>query len=324
MEEIDLADPKENEVLVKIVAVGVCHTDEGGRQWMAEPPAVLGHEGSGIVKKVGAKVTSVAIGDHVVLTVSSCGKCKFCLKNMPYGCEHMGQLNIAGKMLDGTSRLSQNGKELNNFFGQSSFATYSVVNENSVVKVDKDVDLALLGPLGCGIQTGAGTVLGCLNAEVGSSIAVFGCGSLGLSAIMGAKIAKCKTIIAVGGTPDKLRLASELGATHTINRKEVADVAAEIIKITDGGAKYAFETTGAPAIFQISVACLATLGKVALCGVGSTFSIDPMQLIIGCKSVVGSNEGNVDYHQFIPQMIKYYKEGKLPLEKIVKFYDFKD
>lgn len=322
-DEIDLADPQENEVLVKVIAVGICHTDEGGRQWMIDPPVVLGHEGSGIIEKVGPGVKDFQPGDHVVITVASCGACEYCLKGMPYACPHMGALNIGGKMIDGTSRLSKDGKPLNNFFGQSTFAQYAVVNQTSLVKVDKDVDLALLGPLGCGFQTGAGTVMGALNAQPSDSIVIFGCGSLGLSGIMGAKVAGCKNIIAVGGTPDKLVLAKELGATHTINRKEVPDVAAEVFKIC-GGANLAFETTGAPQMFDIAVASVGTLGKVALCGVGNKFTFDPMSLIIGSKTIMGSNEGNISYHTFIPQMIEYYKQGKFPFDKLITFYDFKD
>ncbi len=323
-EEVDLADPKENEALVKIVAVGVCHSDEGGRQWMMEPPVVLGHEGSGVIEKVGPGVKDFQVGDHVVITVASCGKCEFCTKAMPFACPHMGALNIGGTMLDGTSRISKDGKPIKNFFGQSSFAQYSVVSTSSLVKVDKSVDLALLGPLGCGFQTGAGTVLGCLEAKATDSIVIYGCGSLGLSGVMAAKIAKCKHIIAVGGTPDKLKLALELGATHTINRKEVKDVAAEVIKITGGGASIGFETTGAPAMFDIALASLGTLGKLAICGVGNKFTFDPMSLIIGSKTIVGSNEGNLSYHKFIPQMIDYYKKGQFPFDKLITFYDFKD
>lgn len=323
-EEIDVADPKENEVLVKIIGVGICHTDEGGRQWLAEPPVVLGHEGSGVIEKVGSNVTKFKPGDNVIITVSTCGTCDACKKQLTFVCENLGQLNFGGKMIDGTSRLSVNGKTLNNFFGQSSFATYSVVNENSLIKVDSDVDISILGPLGCGIQTGFGTVLGCLNATENDSIVIFGCGSLGLSGVMGAKVANCKNIIAVGGTPEKLKLALELGATHVINRKEVEDVAVEIKKITGKGANYAFETTGAPQMFTIALKSLADLGKVAICGVGSDFTFDPMDLIVGAKSIVGSNEGNVDFHEFIPRMIQYYKNGQLPLEKIVTFYKFEE
>ncbi|WP_027187730.1 NAD(P)-dependent alcohol dehydrogenase [Desulfovibrio cuneatus] len=323
-EEVDLAEPKENEVLVKVVAVGVCHTDEGGRQWMIEPPVVLGHEGSGIVERVGAGVKNFQPGDHVVITVASCGTCNYCTKGMPFACPHMGALNIGGKMQDGTSRISKNGKEIKNFFGQSTFAQYAVVNATSLVKVDKTVDIAMLGPLGCGFQTGAGTVLGCLKAGPEDSLVIFGCGSLGLTGVMAAKIAGCKHIIAVGGTPDKLKLALELGATHTINRKEVADVPAEVTRICGRGASLAFETTGAPAMFTIALASLGALGKVALCGVGNKFTFDPMDLIIGSKTIVGSNEGNLSYHTFIPQMVEYYKQGKFPFDKLIKYYDFKD
>jgi aryl-alcohol dehydrogenase len=324
IEVVDIAEPKKNEVLVKIIASGVCHTDEAGRQGGFVPfPAVLGHEGAGIVEKVGSGVTTVQKGDHVVLTYASCGECKLCIAKKPFVCTDFNALNIGGKLRDGTSRISIDGKEINNFFGQSSFAAYAVTDIHNVVKVDKDVDITLLGPLGCGIQTGAGTVLSQLGPEPGSSIAIFGIGALGLSGIMAAKIVGCKTIIAVGGTPEKLKLALELGATHTVNRKEVGDVPGAIKGITGGGVNYSLDTSGAPVMMQYSLRAMADLGKAAWVGIGPEVTVSPYDM--GANKSVGYYvEGSVDPQVFIPQMISYYKQGKFPFDRLIKFYELED
>lgn len=233
IETINLDEPKAEEVLIRIVASGICHTDMVARdqEYPVPLPAVLGHEGSGIIEKVGQSVTSLAPGDHVVMGFAHCGKCSQCLSGHPYVCERFFDLNFVGKMEDGTCRHHNHDNEgLSNFFGQSSFGTYTVANERNVVKVDKEVDLALLGPLGCGIQTGSGAVLNRLQPETGSSIAVFGAGAVGLSALMAAKAISCGTIIAVDIHENRLELAKELGATHIVNALGV-NVPEEIMKI---------------------------------------------------------------------------------------------
>ena len=189
IEKVELAEPKYNEVLVKVVATGGCHTDEFIKeQLMPFPlPAVLGHEGAGVVVKVGSGVQAIKPGDHVVLSFSSCGHCENCLSGKPYACSDFTTLNMGGANFDGSHRLSQDKQELSTFFGQSSFATYAVAHERNCVVVDKEVDLRYLGALGCGFQTGAGSVINGLKPEFGSSIVIFGCGSVGFSAIMGAK-----------------------------------------------------------------------------------------------------------------------------------------
>ena len=199
-EELELQDPREGEVMVKIAASGVCHTDEVAQQQMIPVPlpAVLGHEGCGIVEKVGPGVTEFEPGDHVVFSFGSCGHCDSCLAGKPYACENFNAINFGGVMSDGTRRLSKDGQEVSSFFGQSSFATYSVVHKNSIIRVDKDLELDILGPLGCGIQTGAGAVLNRLKPVAGSSLVVFGCGTVGMSAIMAAHLCPCKNIIANG------------------------------------------------------------------------------------------------------------------------------
>lgn len=325
IEFVELSEPKENEVLVKIVASGICHSDEVGRNLMAPIPAVLGHEGSGIVEKIGANVKGIEEGDHVVLTYASCGECKYCIVKKPYVCDDFNALNTGGKMKDGTSRISQDGKEINNWFGQSSFATYAVASIHNIIKVDKDVDIALLGPLGCGFQTGAGSILGYLDVKPDTSIAIFGIGAVGFAALMAAKIAGCKTIIAVGGNPDKLNLAKELGATHTINRKKVSDIAEEIKKITGRGVEYAFDTSGAEGLIKEGIKSLGPLGKMAL--VGATFGdipINPISMMGGSHSIAAITEGCVDPYEFIPRMVKYYKEGRFPFDRLVKFYEFNE
>lgn len=247
-EEVELGEPKVDEVLIKIVASGICHTDAVARDLGLSPfPIVLGHEGAGIVEKVGSSVTTVQPGDHVVLTVAYCGHCENCLTGHPTTCVESTKLNFGGKMADDTHRIHQNEQGVSTFFGQSSFGTYAVANKNNVVKVDRDVDLALLGPLGCGIQTGAGTILSYFKPEFGSTIAIYGAGAVGLSGIMAAKIAGCKTIIAVDLHENRLELAKELGATHVINGK-TSDVVKEIKEITNGGTHYALETTGVPVV----------------------------------------------------------------------------
>ncbi len=326
IEDVKLSQPNANEVLVKIVASGVCHTDAVARDQMIPVPlpAVLGHEGSGIVEKVGANVTSVQPGDHVVLTFATCGSCENCHSGHPSFCTEFVPLNFLGKMSDDTNRIHQNEQEVSSFFGQSSFGTYAIANERSVVKVDKEVDLALVGPLACGIQTGSGTVLNKLKPDFGSSIVVYGCGAVGMSAIMAAKITGCTEIIAVDIFEERLELAKELGATHSLNGKEV-NLVEEIQKLTKGGSNYAVETTGVSHIFQQSIKALKTRGTVAVVGVGGDVVLNMNDDILSQgKTITGVIEGDVIPHLFIPKLIEFYKKGEFPFDKLISFYDFKD
>jgi len=323
IEEVELAEPKSNEVLIKIVATGVCHTDAVARDLGLAPfPAVLGHEGAGIVEKAGDNVRTVQPGDHVVLSFAYCGHCENCLTAHPSTCLDFNLLNFGGKMEDGTNRLQQHEQQLSTFFGQSSFGTYAIADMKNVVKVDKDVDLALLGPLGCGIQTGSGTVLIKLKPEFGSSIAVYGAGAVGLSGVMAAKIAGCKQIIAVDIHDSRLEIARQLGATHTLNGKNV-DVVKEIKNITNGGTHYALETTGVPPVVKQSIHALRPLGQCAIVGVTGEMTFDVHNDIMAeGKAVMGVIEGDVVPQVFIPQLVEYFKNGQFPFDKLVKFYDF--
>jgi aryl-alcohol dehydrogenase len=327
IEELELDSPKAGEVLVKIVASGVCHTDEVAQlQIIPVPlPAVFGHEGCGIVEEVGPGVTDFKKGDRVGFSFGFCGHCENCLSAHQHACENFNAINFAGVMSDGTTRLSQNGVKISSFFGQSSFATYAVVNQSSMVKIDDDIELTLAGPLGCGIQTGAGAVLNRLRPQFGSSIAVFGCGTVGMSAIMAAKIAGCAKIIAVSGNPSSLILARELGATHTVNRKETDDIVGRIKEITKGGAHYAIDTSGASDLVKKALACVRVMGTAVVLGATGDLTINvQMELMGEAKSLIGIIEGDSIPKLFIPQLIAYYKAGKFPFDKIIKFYDFKD
>jgi len=325
IEEVRLSGPESNEILVRVVATGVCHTDAVGRDLAVSPyPVVLGHEGAGVVEKVGANVTSVAVGDHVVMSFAHCGHCDNCLTGHPTVCATFNELNFGGRMEDSTARLHQGATELSTFFGQSSFASHAVVHERNMVKVDKDVDLALLGPLGCGIQTGAGTVLNRLKPAFGTSIAVYGCGAVGLSAIMAAKIAGCPRILAVDVHDNRLELARELGATHTFNGKKV-DVVKEIKAVTRGGTHYAVETTGAPPVVRQCLNALRPLGTAAIVGVTPKMELDVHNdLMAEGKSMIGVIEGDSVPRVFIPKLVEFYKAGKFPFDRLVRFYDFAD
>lgn len=323
IEPVTLSAPKPDEVRVRIVATGVCHTDAVARDLGVSPyPIVLGHEGSGVVEQIGDNVTRLAVGDHVVMSFAHCGQCDNCLTGHPTVCARFNELNFGGRMEDGTCRLHQNQTELGTFFGQSSFGTHVVAHERNVVKVDKDVDLALLGPLGCGIQTGAGTVLNRLKPEFGSAIAIYGCGAVGLSAIMAARIAGCRHIFAIDVHDSRLALARELGATHTLNGAQV-DVVEEIRAVTGGGAHYAVETTGVPPVVRQCLHALRPLGQAAIVGVTPEMKIDVHNdLMAEGKSMIGVIEGDSVPRVFIPQLVDYFKAGLFPFDKLVKFYRF--
>lgn len=328
IEEVELSGPKEGELLVKIVASGVCHTDEvAQKQIIPVPlPAVFGHEGCGIVEEVGEGVKEFKKGDRVGFSFGFCNHCENCLSAHQHACMNFNEINFGGVMADGTKRLSQNGVELSAFFGQSSFATYAVVHENSAIKVeDEDIDLALVGPLGCGIQTGAGAVLNRLRPAFGSSIAVFGCGTVGMSAIMAAKIAGCDKIVAVGGNARSLELALELGATHTVNRKECEDIVKAVRDITGGGAHYSIDTTGVGDFVKKALASVRFMGTCVVLGATGDLTINVQEeLMRDAKSLIGVVEGDSIPKLFIPKLLEYYKKGQFPFDRLIQFYDFKD
>ncbi len=325
---IELGEPKAKEVLVEVKACGICHTDEVARQGIFpfEMPAVLGHEGAGIVRKVGSQVTEVKEGDRVSFSYGYCGTCEACMNGQPYGCSSNRRLNFSGFQYDGTKRISYNNQEVSSFFGQSAFANHSIVHVNNLIKIDDDIPLKLAAPMGCGIQTGAGTVLNCLKPRAGSSIMITGCGAVGLSAIMAAKMTPASKIIACDISDEKLEMAKEFGATHLINAANVESVPDAVREITGGlGADYAADCTGSAESLRKSLNSVKSLGVCAAVGAALdiTFQVEG-ELMGVAKSLVGVVEGYSLPQLFIPKLIDYYRAGKFPFDKMITYYKFED
>ena len=258
----------------------------------------------------------------MVLTYGRCGQCANCLDGKPYYCLHAYERSYGGGRTDGSTALHQNGQNVHShFFAQSSFATYAIASQQNVVKVRQDVPLEILGPLGCGIQTGAGAVMNGLRPHVGTSIAIFGAGSVGLSAIMAAHVVGCTTIIAVDVQPSRLKIAQELGATHIINGAET-DAVEEIKRITDGGAQYTLEMTALPRILRQAVDALQVGGVCGVIGVpmsGTEVSLNMTPLLFG-RTVRGIRQGESVSDTFIPQLIDLYMQGRFPFDRLIEFY----
>lgn len=327
--ELELDEPRADELRVRVVASGVCHTDAIIRdQWYPVPlPVVLGHEGAGIVDAVGEDVEDFAVGDKVVIGPAYCGQCEQCVSGHPMYCVNFYDRNFGVQRADSSKAFSDaSGPVGSHFFGQSSFAEFSNVVARSAVKVPTDVPLEILGPLGCGIMTGSGAVLNVLQPKPGSSVAVFGTGAVGMAGMLAAKAAGATTIIMVDIVASRLEFAKELGATHVVNSKETDPVAA-IKEITGGGVEYALDTTGVPMVFTQMTNSLATRGHGALVGaakLGTEAKID-----IGTQLLAGINihlviEGDAVPKEFIPRLVNLYKQGLFPFDKLVKTYKFED
>ena len=322
IEELEMPKPQMGEVLVKVAATGMCHTDAAvlTGAMPVPPPIVLGHESAGIVEEIGPGVTTVKPGDHVVLFVmASCGKCPCCINGQPYICRPASEAIMAGTMMDGTTRLSTvGGESVHSYFSQGSFAEYAVVHELAAIKIPDDIPLDRACILGCGTSTGLGAVLNKARVEVGSTVAVFGCGGVGQSVIIGAKLAGSSRIFAVDMLDSKLEVARELGATDVINPSRESALE-RIQECTNGGADYAFECIGNPATIALSLDCIRPGGKAIVIGMvayGTMAEIDPTFLLFdktltGC--IVGSLRPGVD----IPKYAELYREGRLPLDKLV-------
>jgi aryl-alcohol dehydrogenase len=324
IEDVTLDAPRAGEVLVRIAGVGMCHTDLVVRdQYFPTPlPAVLGHEGSGVVEAVGGGVTKVAVGDHVVLSYASCGQCDNCLQGLNGYCPDLYGRNFSGARPDGSSPCCDaHGARLSGyFFAQSSFGEFALATERNVVPIDRDVPLEIMGPLGCGIQTGAGAVINALKPGAGSSIAIFGAGSVGLAAVMAARVAGCATIIAVDLNDTRLELARELGATHVVNA--AGDAVEAIHAITGEGVQYSLECTGLPVVVRQAVDCLRLTGVCGIIGVaplGTEIALDMNGLLFG-RTVRGIIEGDSIPDIFIPQLVALWRQGRFPFDRLITFY----
>ncbi|MFE4756794.1 NAD(P)-dependent alcohol dehydrogenase [Streptomyces mirabilis] len=328
--EVVLDGPRADEVLVRMVATGLCHSDLGAQAGKIpfRLPGILGHEGAGVVERVGSSVTKVKPGDKVLLSFTSCGHCTGCRGGHPALCETWVPSNVVnGTRADGSFTVQRDGVPIGgHFFGQSSFSRMALADERSVVKVDAEADLAMLAPLGCGVQTGVGAVWNVLAPKPGESLAVFGTGAVGLSAIMAANLLPLGDIIAVDRVPERLELACDLGARHTINTTEV-DLATALKEITGGrGVDNAVDTTGHPAVLRTAVDSLAVGGACALIGVaapGTEVSLEIHGLLSG-KRILGVVMGDSEPETLLPQLAALHRQGRLPLDRLVRHYKLED
>lgn len=325
---VELDEPRPGEVLVRMVASGVCGTDVGVQHGhIPFPlPGVVGHEGAGIVEVVGSAVTSVTPGDKVLLSFTSCGSCRNCRTAHPAYCEKFLPLNLlGGRRDDGSTTIHENGAELNaHFFAQSSFSTLVLADERGVTRVGDDADLELLAPLGCGVQTGAGTVLNILRPEPGTSLVVLGAGAVGLSAVMAAALTGVAQIVVVDIVPSRLELALEVGATHVFNSKEV-DLAAALDELSGGrGIDYVIDATGVSALIETAIAALTPRGVIASIGApapGTTVALD-INFMLNGRQYIGVTEGDSNPQVFLPALVDLIQQGRFPLHKLVRYFDF--
>ena len=330
IEEVELGAPRMGEVLVKTLAAGICHTDTSTMNLEVPTflPLVLGHEGVGVVEAVGEGVTSLQPGDHVIMSFPSCGCCGPCMEGKPYACDRSTELFFFGTYADQGRRIKdKDGQEVGALFGQGSLADHCIIAERNAVKVDPEVDMKALCSLACGAQTGAGAVLNKLKPGPGDSIAVFGCGAVGISAVMAAKLAGCGTIIGVDVVPSRMELALQCGATHVINGRECPDIAEEIRRITEGqGVHCALEASGVPALVSQMLSAMRKEGHAVVVSiVAGPVELNVSMLFVGpCISFSGVVEGNSNPRVFIPQLVDFYKKGLLPIDRLCEYYPFEE
>jgi len=321
--EVDLQEPAPDEVVVQIAGVGICHTDVAVKDGhLPFPlPGVLGHEGSGTVMAVGADVTTVTVGDYVAISFHSCGQCPHCAKGEPAYCHNFLEYNFSGVRPDGSSGLASAGTKLGaNFFGQSSLATHALAHERNVVKLPPDVPVELVGPLGCGVQTGAGAVFNSLDVQPGSTVVVAGAGAVGLSAVMAAVVREAASIIAVDLHESRRALATQLGATHAVD-PQAGPLAEQIREIATAGADYAVDTTAVTPVVEQLLASLGMRGMLGLIGVPAdpqaVFSVGLFQPPLLGLTIRGIVEGDADPQTFIPYLLDLHRQGKFPFDKLI-------
>lgn len=325
-ENVSIESPRSDEVMVEIKGVGICHTDLVFRSGnIPYPfPAVFGHEGSGVVQSVGDQVSKVKVGDYVLVTFRSCGDCNRCKQDDAAYCHNMPLLNAIGSREDGSSALSnKDGSVASNFFGQSSFAAHAITYERNLVQVDKRLPIELLGPLGCSVQTGAGSVMRSLAALRDSTIVIAGGGSVGLCAVMGAVIQQCSTIIVIEPMQSRRELAKELGATHCIDPTAVEDSVKAILDIEPLGVDNALDTTALAPVQKVLFKCLGSKGTLGLVGIGADDFALPCtvnDLFAGGKTIKAIVEGDSDPDSFLPELVEHFQAGRLPIDRLITKY----
>lgn len=325
IEEVDLMPPQKGEVLVRIIATGVCHTDAytlSGADPEGVFPAILGHEGAGIVEAVGEGVTTVAVGDHVIpLYTPECGECKFCKSGKTNLCQAIRSTQGKGLMPDGTTRFFKDGKPIYHYMGTSTFAEHTVVPEIALAKINKEAPLEKVCLLGCGVTTGMGAVKNTAKVQPGDTVAVFGLGGIGLSVIIGAVMAKASRIIAIDINEDKFDIAKKLGATDVVNPKNfdkpIQDV---IVEMTDGGVDFSFECIGNVKVMRSALECCHKgWGESVIIGVaaaGQEISTRPFQLVTG-RIWKGSAFGGVKGRSQLPGIVEQYLRGEFELDTFI-------
>jgi aryl-alcohol dehydrogenase len=329
VEQLDLCDPRSDELLVEVVASGMCATDLHGRDayYPTKFPKVFGHEGAGIVRAVGSSVTKFRSGDHVVMAYPWCGECQNCKAQRQSYCLHAFDLKMNGTRADGSTLHSKDGNPVYSaFFQQSSFGNFTIANERFAVKVRNDAPIEHVCALACGGQTGAGAVLNVMKPHAGESFVVFGVGTVGLSGLMAAKISGCDPIIAVDVHEHRLALARRLGATHTLTHNAGIDVVNEIRKITGLGARYTLETSALPTVFREAVEALMPAGTCILLGSarkGTEVSFE-MPFLQNGRVVRGVIQGDSVPQEFIPLLVDHIMAGRFPIDKLITFYPLAD
>jgi aryl-alcohol dehydrogenase len=324
IEELEQEEPRPGEMRIRLVATGICHTDLHEHPGRHSPqPIVLGHEGAGVVETLGEGVRGFAVGDHVILSGNSCGACPSCRANRPTYCDLAMPLCFGGQRLDKTTALSCAGEAVHShFFGQSSFASHAIVPERTAVKMDKDLPLEKLGPLGCGVVTGAGGVIEALKVGFGDTLAVFGVGGVGLSAVMAARLVGAKRIAAVDVMPERLELARELGATDTILAIEDG-IADKVRAVTGRGVDFSFNTTTVPAVHSWALDCLAMNGTAGFVAAPQgEWTPRMFAMLAGGKQLRGILGGDAHPGQFVPRLAEFWRQGRFPFDRLLTFYPF--
>ncbi|KAJ4328804.1 hypothetical protein N0V84_000814 [Fusarium piperis] len=337
MKPIILDEVRGDEVLVEMKYSGICHTDvllQNGLIPGVEYPAIFGHEGAGIIRALGKDVKdkSLQVGDHVLLSFNVCGKCKKCVAGKPSFCHIHSPVNVGSvRLSDGSTpaRLEDGRSVRSQFFGHSSFARVSVVAERSVVKCPYPESLPYYAPLGCGFQTGAGTVLNALKPDKTQTVVIFGMGSVGIAALMAAAYLQVKLLVAVDVVDEKLANAKEFGATHVVNSRTCGEggIEAKIRDITDGGADFAIDCTGLIPVIESLFGCLAPGGTATSVGVpppNSVVRIEPQTFLLENKRYVGVVEGGSHPQKFVPELMALHRQGHFPVEKLCTVYSVKD